>query len=142
MIDYTGKLNEHDEYIKILNKIEKECNYIEIVVIDGKKSNELINSFKEDIIECIKVSKWWGTETKRKNNLYKIKSSKSFFNYLKKYETFCKYYEYGSNEENLIRGDYSVVTDFGLDDIAFYDSNNNCILCTTTHEGYIAINKE
>lgn len=141
MIDYTGKLNNHEDYINILNKVETMCDYIEIVVIDGKESNDLVNKFKNDILKIKKVSKWWGTKIKDKNYLYKIKTSKSFFDYIKKYETFCKYYEYGSNEESIKRGDYSEITDFGLDDIAFYDNNNDCLLCTTTHEGYILIKK-
>lgn len=141
MIDYTGKLNNHEDYINILNKVETMCDYIEIVVIDGKESNDLVNKFKNDILKVKKVSKWWGTKIKDKNYLYKIKTSKSFFDYIKKYETFCKYYEYGSNKESFKKGDYSEITDFGLDDIAFYDNNNDCLLCTTTHEGYILIKK-
>ena len=46
IIDYTGKLNNHEEYIKVLNKIESKCKYIEIVIIEGKKSNELVDEFK------------------------------------------------------------------------------------------------
>ena len=42
LIDYTGKLNNHEEYINVLDKIEIKCKYIEVVVIDGRKSNELI----------------------------------------------------------------------------------------------------
>lgn len=140
MIDYTGKLNNHKQYIDILNKLKPHCKYIEIVVIDGRKSNKLIEKFKDDILEVKKVSKWWGTETKGSNYLYKINFSEELFEYLKQFETFCKYYEYGSNNESLIRGDYSEITDFGLDDIAFYNENNESLLCTTTHEGYIAIN--
>lgn len=140
MIDYTGKLNNHKQYIDILNKLNPHCKYIEIVIIDGRKSNKLIEKFTDDILEVKKVSKWWGTETKGSNYLYKINFSEELFEYLKQFETFCKYYEYGSNNESLIRGDYSEITDFGLDDIAFYNENNECLLCTTTHEGYIAIN--
>jgi len=142
IIDYTGKLNNHEDYIKILNKIEQKCKYIEIVVIDKKEGNELVDNFNSDILEKRKVSKWWGTETKSVNNLYKIKSTNELFDYLRKYETFCKYYEYGSNQESLTRGDYSEVTNFGYDDIAFYDENNNYLLFTTTHEGNIAITDE
>ena len=142
IIDYTGKLNNHEEYIKILNKIEIKCKYIEIVIVDGRENNELVEKFNIDILETKKTSKWWGTEIKSLNNLYKIKATKEFFTYLKKYETFCKYYEYGSNKESLLRGDYSEVTNFGYDDIAFYDENDNYILFTTTHEGNIAINDE
>ena len=39
-------------------------------------------------------------------------------------------------------GDYSEITDFGYDDIAFYDKDNNYLFFTTTHEGYLAINAE
>ena len=142
IIDYTGKLNNHEEYINVLDKIEIKCKYIEVVVIDGRKSNELIDKFKDDILNIKKVSKWWGTQTRGSNYLYRINSSKEIFEYLRNFETFCKYYEYGSNNESLRRGDYSEITDFGLDDIAFYDNNNDCLLCTTTHEGYIAANKK
>lgn len=136
IIDYTGKLNSHEQYLNILNKIESKCKYIEIVIIDERKSNELVDEFSRDIIDIKKVSKWWGTETNSKNNLYKIKATKEFFAYLTKYETFCKYHE------SLSRGDYAEITNFGYDDIAFYDKNDNYILFTTTHEGYIAISDE
>ena len=142
IIDYTGKLNNHEEYIKVLNKIEQKCKYIEIVIIDGRKSNELVDNFSSDILDIKKVSKWWGTEIESVNNLYRIKATKEFFTYLTKYETFCKYYEYGSSKESFTRGDYSEITNFGYDDIAFYDENDNYILFTTTHEGNIAINNE
>ena len=142
MIDYTGKINNHQEYINILDKIEIKCKYIEIVVIDGRKSNELIDEFSDDILNVRKVSKWWGTETKGSNYLYRIDYNKDIFEYLRKFETFCKYYEYGSNKESLRRGDYSEITDFGLDDIAFYDKNDICLLCTTTHEGHVYINEK
>ena len=142
LIDYTGKLNKHNEYINMLDKIYKKCEYIEIVIIDGRKSNKLIDKFRDYIISCNKVSKWWGTETNRCNNLYRLNSCYEFFEYLKTYDTFCKYYEYGSTKESLTRGDYSETTDFGLDDIAFYDKDGKILLYTTTHEGYITISSE
>lgn len=142
MIDYTGKLNTHQEYVDILEKIKGECKYIEIVLLDGRKNNELIDNFNSDILYTKKVSKWWGTETKGSNYLYGINFSKVLLEYLKKFETFCKYYEYGSSIESLKRGDYSEITDFGIDDIAFYNDNNDMLLCTTTHEGYIMINEK
>lgn len=143
LIDYTGKLNNHEEYIKILKKLKSKCNYIEIVILDGKESNELVDRCSVDILKTKKVSKWWGTKTRSVNNLYKIKASNKLFGFLEKYETFCEYYEYGSNEESIRRrSDYSEITDFGIDDIAFYDENNNYLLFTTTHEGYITISDE
>lgn len=139
LLDYTGKLNDNESYLKILDKIEKKCEFIEIVILDGKKSNKLVDKFSDEIIDTSKVSLWWGTKTNGSNYLYRINSSKELFEYLRTFETFCKYYEYGTTEESLRRGDYSVDTDFGIDDIAFYDKAGDCLLCTTTHEGYIFV---
>ena len=55
------------------------------------------------------ISKWWF-----------ILALINYTGKLNEYETFCKYYEYRSNTKSLTRGDYSEVTDFGSDDIAFY----------------------
>lgn len=140
MVDYTGNLNSHDEYLKILDKLENKTIYVEVVLIDGKKKNKLIDKFKNDVIESRKVNEWWGTTIKANNNLYKIKASNELFNYLRNFDTFTKYYKYGTNQKSLRIGDYSEITDFGLDDIAFFDKNDECLLCTTTHEGYIMIN--
>ena len=142
MIDYTGKLNEKKDYLRILEKLKSKTSYIEIVILDGKKTNELVTMFQSDIISHNKVNRWWGTITKGQNNLYRIKSSDELFNYLKKFETFCKYYHYGTTKKSLNHGDYSEDTDFGIDDIAFYDINGNTLLNTTTHEGYILISEE
>jgi len=142
MIDYTGKLNKHAKYIKILNALELKTKYIEIVLIDEKETNDLVERFKNDIISTKIVSEWWGTETVAKNKLIKIKSSRELFEYLKRFETFCKYYEYGSTIKSFLRGDYSEITDFGYDDIAFYDEKEQILLCTTTHEGYITIDEK
>lgn len=135
MIDYTGKLNKHNDYINILNKLKSKTKYIEIVLIDEKETNELIENFKNDIISTKIVSKWWGTETSAKNKLIKVNATDKLFDYLEKFETFCKYYT------SKIKGDYSEITDFGYDDIAFYDEKDNLLLCTTTHEGYILIDE-
>ena len=136
IIDYKSKLNNHNDYIEMLKKLETKCSYIEVVILDERKSNELVDEFKKDIIETKKVSKWWGTETESNNNLYRIKASKELFKHLSKYETFCKYIETPN------QGEYSEITDFGIDDIAFYDELNNYLLFTITHEGEILVNKE
>lgn len=136
IIDYKGKLNNHNDYLEMLKKLETKCSYIEVVILDERKSNELVDEFEKDIIETKKVSEWWGTETEAQNNLYRIKASKELFEHLSKYETFCKYIESPN------QGDYSERTDFGIDDIAFYDESNNFLLFTTTHEGEILVNKE
>jgi GGDEF domain-containing protein len=54
MMDYTGKLNNHKDYINFLEKIKEKCEYIEIVIIDGRKSNDLVNEF--NYLRQVKVS--------------------------------------------------------------------------------------
>lgn len=143
LTDYTGKLNDHESYLDILNRIDKKCEYIEVVILDEKESNDLIEEFRNDIISVKKVKEWWGTEVvslEPCNYLYRLKYSKRLYNYLSKFETFCKYFEYGTTKKSLEFGDYREITDFGVDDIAFYDQNGNYLLWTTTHEGYILVN--
>lgn len=36
IIDYTGKLNKHAKYIKVLDILEQKTKYIEVVLIDKK----------------------------------------------------------------------------------------------------------
>ena len=77
-------------------------------------------------------NKWWGTKSSQKSKIYKIKSSSDIFKYLKQFKTFCKYMV--SNN-----GDIVEETDFGINDIAFFDDKDMPLLFTTTHEGYIVI---
>ena len=56
LTDYTGKLNDHESYLDILNKIDKKCEYIEVVILDERESNDLIEEFRNDIIS-VKKSK-------------------------------------------------------------------------------------
>lgn len=135
LIDYTGMLNSHENYLNVLKPLEERTSYIEVVLIDSKPTNDLVEKFKKDIVATKIVSEWWGTKTVAKNKLIRIKSSAELFNYLRTLETFCKYFV--SN-----RGDRTLVTDFWIDDIAFYNKNDEMLLCTTTHEGYITVNKE
>ena len=138
LIDYTGKLNLHNDYVNILTTLQQICTHIEIVVLDQRDSNELVDRLKSDIIYTKKVSKWWGTEMLGgKNNLYGIKASDKLFNLLKKYETFCKSATLDDKGEF-----WSELTTFGYDDIAFYDDSATPLLYTTTHEGYITIRED
>ena len=57
---------------------------------------------------------------------------------MRKYETFCKTIVYKNklfNYETL----QAETTDFGVDDIAFFDSDDNILLATVTHEGFIYV---
>ena len=133
MIDYKGKLNNHEDYVNILNKIFKKCKYIEIVFfvsVDLEDENEIVERFKDDIIKHEKVTKWWQTISRKKHHLYRIKATKELFEYLKKYETFCKYHVTKITKEGFIVGVNIEPTDFGFDDIAFYDEFDNYLLYT------------
>ena len=38
LIDYSGKLNCHDEYLRVLNMLEKKCKWIEYVLVSDDES--------------------------------------------------------------------------------------------------------
>ena len=129
ILDYTGKLDNHNEYLKIINMLEKKTAYIEIV-----EEHEIVREFQKDIVLTKEVSSWWSEETSNKYNLYRIKASKELFSYLRKYETFCRI-------GKTIWGSMTVIkTNFGANDIAFFDRENHILLKTVTHEGFININ--
>lgn len=134
LTDYTGKLNDHKEYLRILKLLENKCKYIEYVLVDDYDTR-MIEAFKDDVISMKLKNHWWGTKSSAKNQIYKLKSSPQIFKYLKQFETFCKYIISDT-------GDVSEDTDFGMNDIAFFDDNKMPLLFTTTHEGYITIRKD
>ena len=132
-ISYDGKLNNHEEYLKMLNILETKCKFIGILA-----KHEIIDRFKDDTICIEKTNSWWGIETSYTATIYYIKSSKELFKFLEKYETFCKYIF--NNYRKTGMGDEVVITNFGTSDIAFFDKNDQIILKTNTHEGFIIVN--
>lgn len=129
LIDYTGKLNNHKDYINALNYLEKKSQYIEYVLIFDDEEDELLKKHKDLIISMERNNKWWGTKSSRKSSVYKIKCDKELFRYLRNFETFCNSEkEFGEK-----------TTEFGDNDIAFFDDAELPLLFTTTHEGYITI---
>ena len=133
IVDYEGKLNNHEDYLKILDILEKKSNFIGIV---GK--HEITDKFKNDIIKIEESSSWWTEITSCVEPIYYIKSSSELFDFLRKYETFCKTIVYKNKYFNYetLQGE---TTDFGEDDIAFFDSDCNILLATVTHEGFINV---
>lgn len=131
LVDYTGKLNNHNEYLKIIKQLENKCNYIEYALVNEEET-KFIEQFNDSILSLELRNKWYGTKSSQKNKVYKIKSSKEIFRYLKQFETFCKYTV--SNNDDIVEE-----TDFGINDIAFFDDKETPLLFTTTHEGYITI---
>lgn len=136
LVDYTGKLNKHSEYLQVIRQLENKCRYIEYVLVNEDET-EFIEKFKSLIISLELKNKWWGTTSSQKSKVYKIKSSKEVFKYLKQFETFCKYTIF--NNGDIVEDIDDIDTDFGINDIAFFDDKEMPLLFTTTHEGYITI---
>ena len=130
-IDYDGKLNEHKDYIKMLNILEKNCSYIGIT-----RNHEIVQKFKKDIFLEVESSLWWGMSCPPAIKLYYIKASKELFDFLRKYETFCKYIISPGKIDTVVK------TDFGSIDIAFFNEKDEILLKTITHEGYIIVDKK
>lgn len=133
LIDYTGKLNHHHEYVRVLKKLKQTCQYVEYVLIFGQDDEAgLPEELKDFVILEAWTKKWWGTKSSHRRRLYRIKWSDEVFAYLKQFETFCK--------SSFVHGKMIAEdTDFGQNDIAFFDDETIPLLFTTTHEGYISI---
>lgn len=132
-IVYTGKLNNHGDYLKILSILEEMTDYIELAY-----ENDIVDKFKKDIIYKEYTTRWFSEESYPGANLYRIKASKELFDFLRTFETFCKCFL------DPVTGVYLSVeeTDFGISDIAFYDKEGKSLLETVTHEGDIYIRKD
>jgi hypothetical protein len=132
--DYTGDLNHHGDYLNVIKQLEKKSQYIEYVLVD-EEDIEFIEKFKDLILSKKAKNKWWGTHSSGKSDVYKLRVSPQIFKYLRGFETFCKIInsDYGDRVEN---------TDFGINDIAFFDNQQMPLLFTTTHEGYITIRED
>ncbi len=129
LIDYTGKLCDHKAYLDALGRIESRCTRIEYTIVDDDIS--FVERFSDLVVGKKTKNKWWGTKTGgRGSDVYTLRASAEIFSYLRRFETFCKYdvSEYGGRCE---------LTDFGMNDIAFFDGGELPLLFTTTHEGYI-----
>ena len=137
MIDYSEKIKTHNDYVNIINKLEAKTKKIEMVIIDGKKDNNFIKRIKKNIISKDKVSHWWGNYSCVLNYKYVIKPSKKVFDVLRDYENFLKIL---FDNKGYVY-DYQI-TDFGIDDIAFFDEDENPLLSTSTHEGKIYVRND
>lgn len=49
LIDYTGKLNNHNEYLKAIKQLENKCKYIEYVLVNEDET-KFIENFESRII--------------------------------------------------------------------------------------------
>lgn len=138
LIKYHGKLNSHKEYLDMLELLEAKCERIEYVLVD-EADTRLIERFRDLVISVEQKNNWWGTisdgNSWRGSKAYTLGTSKELFQYLRGFETFCKYIF-------SVHGDCVEETDFGINDIAFFDKNEMPLLFTTTHEGYIKVRSD
>ena len=70
-IDYIGKLNDHESYLKMLKVLEKKSKYIAIDCF-----HEIIDEFQNDIIKYEKSNTIWGTWTSVEFDVTFIKATK------------------------------------------------------------------
>ena len=154
MSKYTNIiLSNHEQYLEVLRALEEKTEYVEMDFIDPSvsriryellqnsdgeldfseysgvndedRNNEVIN-FAFENLEFIKKEysdRWSGAFR------YVFKADRVFFEFLRKFESF--YINEITNNSFETRN-----TDFGCDDICFYDEDNNKLFYTTTHEGY------
>lgn len=134
LADFTGKLNYHDEYLKVLKLLEKTCKYIEYVLID-EDDTIFVEKFEKFIVSVKKKNTWWGTKSAGESKVVRLRSSKEIFNYMEKFETFCIYV-------CSDKGDVVERTNFGMNDIAFFDDGELPLLYTTTHEGEVMVRED
>lgn len=134
LLDYSGRLNNHGDYVRVLRRLEEKCRWIEYVLVSDDDS--FVKHFQNSVVSVTKRNKWWGTKSSQKREVYKIKANPEIFNYLRKLETFCLFYPAGD------KGDMAEETSFGYNDISFFDDKELPLLFTTTHEGYIFIRND
>ena len=130
----------HKEYLSLLRILKEKTAYISIVPIEYEGSTNEIISLANKYMSCIrqkKVNRWPGTVRKGPGaKQYEFAANKRFFEELERYESFF------INETNEYGWEEVRTTDFGLDDIAFLDSQNELLFFTTTHEGYAFIRED
>ena len=108
IVDYTGKLNSHEEYILMLKKIQEKCDYIEIVIIDEKEIDD--KYFMEIEGECRgNVTKSMIRELENGPTLQELSSLLKLeievFGYDKSEPEWIEHYHYNNGE---------VVTEYAL----------------------------
>ncbi len=131
MVDYTGKLNQHADYLNMLRVLKQKCTYLEYVLLSDDDS--FVEKYREQIVSVKGKNKWWGTKSSGKSDVYRLRAVPDMFRDLRKHETFCIF-------KGTEMGDVAVETSFGWNDIAFFDDRGELpLLYTTTHEGEVMV---
>ncbi len=141
MTDYDDNISSHEQFVELLFKLRKLTKYITIVQIDGEKKNDPVISKAMDkmtLLDKYNALEWYGTiRSHGYATVYEFDvKDKSFFSELMEYEAFYIPSISRSGEYRPER------TFFGLNDIAFLDSDKRPLFYTTTHEGFSAIHPD
>ena len=126
------------DYLAVINFLEKQTKYVEIVVSwDDTPNSPLLTNFGDSLVTIKDISHW--LETGTKGTLYKyalsLERKKAYFQQLRKFDSF--FY----NCEHPFSGMYVETTDFGYQDIAFFNLQGELLFYTITHEGLAWIKK-
>lgn len=125
-------LNNHEDYIELLKELKDYISYIEILMND-ERDTQMIDKFQNNIISIKNVNSWWGLNNKEYClfKLYRLKINEELFKYLEQFETFGYIESPGIDDNNY--------SNFGKNDIAFLDNNENILLRTDLKNGFIDI---
>ncbi|KAF1296574.1 hypothetical protein BAU15_14625 [Enterococcus sp. JM4C] len=126
------KITNKNDYMKILNFLEKQTKYIEILqLMDDNQPNFIIEKYRAILVTQKTVSNW--NDTGAKGLLYKfdlnLAEKERIFKDLKKIDPF--FY----NKFDIRLGETVENTDFGYANIAFFDIKGKLVFYTITHEG-------
>ncbi len=142
-------MDNHDDYVKLINTLQKDTKYVVIVQyqgwIDEKEKHILKARQSMKLVEKSKVFSFLGTTTRGDPSVKYVFERKDddadFFKYLKSYNTFFDSDELpeskndGSHEQYLRRN-------FGIDDFGFLDKDKKVLFHTVTHEHYTFMDRD
>ena len=135
MLTLYPALNTHEDYLRMLARLQKQTREVEYALVDPKDT-ALMERFAADVLWKKQTKKWWGTWGPL-TTLYRLRATPQLFRALRQYETFFRYYV---SDPAMGRPDLWEPTDFGVNDIAFFDAEHRePLLHTTTHEGILVI---
>ena len=126
------KITNKNDYIQILNFLEKNTKYIELLqLIDDNESNFIIEKYNQLLITKKNVFNWNDSGAKGVVYKFDIKFSdkEKIFNDLRKINSFF----YNTWDNKL--GETVETTEFVYMNIAFFDSKGKLLFYTITHEG-------
>ena len=131
-------LSSYTHYLSILRLIQKDTTTIQIVQVDGADSRDPVIAAAETRMKLEKreeVLQWYGTMRRGMAAVrYTFLKSPAFFDYLRGVSSFFLIL---SEDPFKVRE-----TEFGMDDIAFLDSDGDVLFYTTTHEGFAYLHRK